>query len=188
MEIMFLMKGQQVTPKGQIFFVENHDIQHIQPPSVETHTSPSDGVSCTLTQSSAAARCSSSCLSITEWQHTSETEDNQSIISHHCAMMILLVDTEDISLLKPLSEKLFFCFSEWFEDKKKALCSKKYSPRVPNMFSEMIIFRGIIDHAAQQYNLFYLTSLSALQFICRGTILVGKNEIAMWLTIKVRLL
>lgn len=69
----------------------------------------------------------------------------------------------------------FFCFVEWLEDKKKALCSKKYSPRVPDMFSEMIIFRGIIDHAAQQYNLFHLTSLSALQFICRGTILVGKK-------------
>lgn len=52
----------------------------------------------------------------------------------------------------------------------------------------MIIFRGAIDHTAQQYNLFHLASLSAMQFICRGTILVGKNEIAMWLNITILLL
>lgn len=59
--------------------------------------------------------------------------------------------------------------------KEKVSVPKKYSPRVPAMFSEMIIFRGVIDHTAQQYNLFHLKSLSALQFMCRGTILVGKK-------------
>lgn len=99
-------------PKDKIHFEQiityniscNPSHQH----PMETHTSPSDGVSCTLTQSSAAARRSSCRLSITEWQHMSETEDNQSIISHHCTMMILLVDTKDISLLKPLGAKLLF--------------------------------------------------------------------------------
>lgn len=56
---------------------------------------------------------------------------------------------------------------------------RKKGTRVPATFSEMIIFSGIIDHTAQQHNLFHLKSLSALQFICRGTILGGENEMAM---------
>lgn len=43
------------------------------------------------------------------------------------------------------------------------------------MFLEMIIFTGIIDHTAQQYNLLHLKCLSVLRFICRGTILVEKK-------------
>lgn len=63
---------------------------------------------------------------------------------------------------------------------------KKFSPKVPHKFSEMIIFRGAIDHTAQQYNLFHLTGLSELQFICRATILMQpKNETAMWLNRKI---
>lgn len=43
-----------------------------------------------------------------------------------------------------------------------------------------------MDHVAQQYNLFYLKSLSALQFIYRKTAFEGgKSGIAIWLNIKV---
>lgn len=44
----------------------------------------------------------------------------------------------------------------------------------------MITFRGAIDHAAQQYNLFHLASLFTPQIICRGTILVKQK---MWLNV-----
>lgn len=46
----------------------------------------------------------------------------------------------------------------------------------------MITFRGAIDHAAQQYNLFHLANLSMPQIICKGTILV-KDYVAEFLKI-----
>lgn len=91
-------------------FGTNHHIQQIQQsfPSqlFHTHTSPSDDVSCTLTQSSAAARCSSSFLSIRVTAHVRNRE--QSI--HHLTSLHNddTAGRKDIPLLKPLSAKLFF--------------------------------------------------------------------------------
>lgn len=98
-------------------------------------------------------------------------------------------DTEDMSLRKPQAQSAFVVAvsglrthlkirtsgKEKKKKKKSTPCRKKYSPKIPDMFSKMIIFRGIIDHTAQQYNLFHLTSFSALLFICRGNVLVGKK-------------
>lgn len=105
----------------------------------------------------------------------SESEDNQSIISHHCAAMILVVDTEDGSLLKPSECKAFlsqsvarrYIFKYVIQKRlKKKEKKKKHSPKIPTMFSavsSIIVHNNII---------YFISKVSVLQFICRGTILV----------------
>lgn len=104
----------------------------------------------------------------------SESEDNQSIISHHCAAMILVVDTEDGSLLKPSECKAFlsqsvarrYIFKYVIQKRLKKRKKKKHSPKIPTMFSavsSIIVHNNII---------YFISKVSVLQFICRGTILV----------------
>lgn len=137
---------------------------------------------------------------LSQRRHMSVTEDHQSIIPRHCAVMMLLVDTLDLSHSTISEDKAFF--GVWLqraawghvvqykfqrEEEKK---NKIQSHGFPIGFQKRSHSRGAIDHAAQQYNLFHLTSLSALQFICRRTFLAEekKNETAMRLNIKIILL
>lgn len=139
-----------------------------------------------LTQCCAAAQRSSSCLSITVTAHvcnrgpsihhpTSLRRDDASgrytgFITFHNFWgqspfwrVVAAARLEDTS------------YNTNSNERKKI---KNTVPRFPDRFSEMIIFSycGAIDHAAQQYNLFHLTSLSALQFICRHTFLAEEKK------------
>lgn len=141
-----------------------------------------------LALSSTAVQSLSCCLSITEWQHMSESEDNQSIISHHCAAMILVVDTEDGSLLKPSECKAFLSQSVAWRYIFKYVIQKRLKKRKKKKKAQSqdphYVFSGIIDHSAQQYNLFHLKSLCAAIYMQRYHF-SRINEIEMWLHIKV---
>lgn len=108
-----------------------------------------------------------SCLSITAWQQTSKTQDNQSIISLRCTPMIPLPDTKDISRYRQSGGlKIRSAFLQ------KGLVSKNkiknpQSRRPPLCFVKLSFSGYHRSHCSQQCNLFHLKTLCSAIYIQR---------------------
>lgn len=137
-----------------------------------------------LTQGCAAALRSSSCLSITVTAHVSNrgpsihhpTSLHRDDASDRYTGFITFHNFWGQSLFGVWLRRAAWGHAVQYKFQRERKKKKIQSHGFPIGFQKWSYSHGAIDHAAQQYNLFHLTSLSALQIICRRTSLAEEKK------------